>query len=106
MSKMDIYLEAYGEKIAVVGSYTSKRIGNVWQLTLYNVYATDFSIANGIERIKIADVSFVCLHQIKRRIKYSDLVIGADEFTSHIDLDFHIDRLCLVANKRIEEDVA
>lgn len=106
MSKMSIYLEAYGEKIAVVGSYTSKRIGGVWQLTLYSIYATDFSIANGIERIKIEDVSFVCLNQNKNRIKYFDLVIGADEFTSHIDLDFHIDRLYLVANKRIEEDIA
>lgn len=103
---MNIYLEAYGESIAVVGSYTSKHIGNVWQLTLYNIYAADFSIVSEIERIKIADISFVCLNQNKKRIKYSNLVIGTDEFTSHIDLDFHIDKLCLVANKRIEEDVA
>lgn len=102
MSKMNIYLEAYGGKIAVVGSYTSKRIGDVWQLTLYNIYATDYSIVNGAERIKIEDVSFVCLHQNKKRIKYSNLMIGTDEF---IDLDFHIDRLNFVANKRIEEDV-
>lgn len=106
MSKMDIYLEACGEKIAVCEGYISKHIGDVWQLTLYNIYATDFSIANGIERIKIEDVSFVCLNQNKKRIKYSNLVIGADEFTSHIDLDFHADRLCLVASKRIEENVA
>lgn len=106
MSKMSIYLEAYGEIVAVVSSYTSKRIGDVWQLTLYNIWITDFSIENGIERIKIADVSVVCLHQNEKRIKYCNLVIGADEFTSYIDLDFHIDRLCLVASKRIEEDVA
>lgn len=106
MSKMSIYLEAYGGRIAVVESYTSKRIGDVWQLTLYNIWITDFSIETGIEQIKIEDVSFVCLNQHKKKIKYSDLVIGSDGFTSYIDLDFRIDRLCLVANKRIEEDVA
>lgn len=106
MSKMSIYLEAYGGRIAVVGSYTSKRIGDVWQLTLYNIYATDYSIVNGVERIKIEDVSFVCLNQNKKRIKYSDFVIGADEFTIYIDLDFYINRLYLVANKRVEEDLA
>lgn len=103
---MDIYLEAYGEKIADVQSYTSNRIGGVWQLALYNIYATDYSIKNRIDCIKIEDVYFVCLNQNKKRIKYSNLVIGGDKFTSHIDLDFYIDRLNLVAFKRIEEDVA
>lgn len=103
MSKMGIYLEAYGERIAVVGSYTSKRMGDVWQLTLYHIYATDYLFINGKDRIKIEDISFVCLNQNKKRIKYSNFMIGTDEF---IDLDFHIDRLNLVANKRIEEDMA
>lgn len=101
MSKNDIYLEAYGEKIAVVQSYTSKHIGNIWELTLYNVYTTDYSLMNNIERVKVKDVSFVVQHQSKKQIKYSCLSLVSDDY---INIDFYTERLELVAAERIEED--
>ena len=66
----DIYIEADGEKVAVVCSYVAKHSGQ-YIIELNHVYLTDEAIYRGVNIFKLKNFNFI-VKKYDRIIKYTN----------------------------------
>ena len=95
----DIYIEADGEKVAVVRSYVAKHNGQ-YIIELNHVYLTDEAICHDVDILKLKNFNFI-VKKYDRIIKYT----GCNWYLTHEDecmANIGIDRIKLIAKNRKE----
>ena len=95
----DIYIEADGEKVAVVCSYVAKHNGQ-YIIELNHVYLTDEAICHDVNILKLKNFNFI-VKKHGRIIKYT----GCNWYLTHEDecmANIRIDKIKLTAKNRKE----
>ena len=95
----DIYIEANGEKVAVVCSYIAKHNGQ-YIIELNHVYLTDEAICHDIDILKLKNFNFI-VKKHDRIIKYT----GCNWCLPHEDecmANIRIDKIKLIVKNRKE----
>ena len=95
----DIYIEADGEKVAVVCSYIAKHNGQ-YIIELNHVYLTDEAICHDIDILKLKNFNFI-VKKYDRIIKYT----GCNWYLTHESecmSNMVIDKIKLTAKNRKE----
>ena len=95
----DIYIEANGEKVAVVCNYIAKHNGQ-YIIELNHVYLTDEAICHDIDILKLKNFNFI-VKKHDRIIKYT----GCNWCLTHKDecmVNIGVDKIKLIAKNRKE----
>ena len=95
----DIYIEANGEKVAVVRNYIAKH-GSQYIIELNHVYLTDEAICHDVDILKLKNFNFI-VKKYDRIIKYT----GCNWHLTHEDecmANIRIDKIKLTAKNRKE----